>query len=175
MTRHLIACFCFLFLITASATAATRYEVLFAPDSGQPGALAVSIAEGEVATLTCVGDANFGVNVTVLPDTTSERTWRAFFREMGQQIVVPGPAHFAVGQLNVSPTNVAVTVEVRSADGGYTSNALALPQVQDGLYNVEMQASTDLVRWETVIPGEYLASSPQRYFRLRATRMDQTP
>jgi hypothetical protein len=87
----------------------------------------------------------------------------------GVQVVpvkVAGPASLkVVGQINVDDF---ATIEVTRA--GTASNATAIPQEAGTTWQVILEASTDLVNWTPVAPGDYPSASPQRFFRTRLVK-----
>jgi hypothetical protein len=60
------------------------------------------------------------------------------------------------------------TMEVTRA--GTASNATAIPQEAGTTWQVILEASTDLVNWTPVAPGDYPSASPQRFFRTRLVK-----
>lgn len=60
------------------------------------------------------------------------------------------------------------TIEVTRA--GTASNATAIPQEAGTTWQVILEASTDMVNWTPVPPGDYPSASPQRFFRTRLVK-----
>ena len=87
---------------------------------------------------------------------------------------IAGPASISFrlgwdgGGYGVSPDKQFATIEVNRA--GTASNAAAIPQEAGTVWQVILEASTDLVNWTPVPPGDYPAASPQRFFRTRLVK-----
>ena len=60
------------------------------------------------------------------------------------------------------------TVEVNRA--GIDGNPAAIPLEAGTTWQVILEASTDLVNWTPVAPGDYPSASPQRFFRTRLVK-----
>ena len=60
------------------------------------------------------------------------------------------------------------TVEVNRA--GVDGNPAAIPVEAGTTWQVILEASTDLVNWTAVAPGDYPSASPQRFFRTRLVK-----
>lgn len=84
-------------------------------------------------------------------------------------VKLAGPA---VIKARIGPTTPAqtglMTVEVTRA--GTASSPAAVPLEAGATYNVMLEASSDLVNWTSVSPGDYAADSPQRFFRTRMVK-----
>lgn len=89
---------------------------------------------------------------------------------MVNYLVVPvkvvGPASLKmVGQ---NGSEGFATIEVTRA--GTASNATVIPQEAGTTWQVILEASTDLVNWTPVPPGDYPSASLQRFFRTRLVK-----
>jgi hypothetical protein len=82
-----------------------------------------------------------------------------------QAVKVVGPASL---KLVSTGRDGFATIEVNRA--GTASNATAIPQEAGTTWQVILEASTDLVNWTPVAPGDYPSASPQRFFRTRLVK-----
>ena len=53
---------------------------------------------------------------------------------------------------------------------GTASSPTPIPQEAGTVWQVILEASSDLVNWTAVVPGDYPSSTPQRYFRTRLVK-----
>ncbi len=93
------------------------------------------------------------------------------FRELGSlgtytytytanPIKIVGPRSFKVAINPGTGLTEFATFEVNRA--GTASNATAIPLEAGTTWQVILEASTDLVNWTPVAPGDYPSASPQR-------------
>lgn len=84
-------------------------------------------------------------------------------------VKIAGPA---VIKARIGPTTPVstglMTLDVTRA--GIASPPAAVPQEPGATYQVMLEASSDLVNWTSVNPGDYAAGSPQRFFRTRIAK-----
>ena len=83
---------------------------------------------------------------------------------------VAGPAtiKLSVGGAGSASGAVFATFNVHRA--GTASGPVPIPQEAGTTWQVILEASSDLVNWITVNPGDFPASTPQRYFRTRLVK-----
>lgn len=62
---------------------------------------------------------------------------------------------------------VAVTLRITRQAEQIFSEPVILPAVTDQNYTVELQTSTDLTNWISAVPGDYLGSATNRFFRVK--------
>ena len=64
---------------------------------------------------------------------------------------------------------VAVTVKIMSEASQVVSPPLVLP-VDDEIFSISLETSTDMQDWVPAFPGDYLGSSNHRFFRVKAIK-----
>ncbi|WAC19055.1 hypothetical protein OVA24_17650 [Luteolibacter sp. SL250] len=65
--------------------------------------------------------------------------------------------------------DVFLVLQITRAGQHLFSDSLVTPGSADAKYDVVLETSTDMVNWSPGAPGEYLGSTGQRFFRVRAT------
>ena len=81
--------------------------------------------------------------------------------------IVAGPAKIRLRSIRVEATFATVNV----TRGGVPSGTIVVPEDDlDAVYDVFLEASTDLRDWVRVIPGDYAASGAARFFRVRLVK-----
>ena len=83
-------------------------------------------------------------------------------------IKIVGPGSLKIKHNPGSGIPGFATFEVNRA--GTASNATAIPLEAGTTWQVILEASTDLVNWTPVAPGDYPSASPQRFFRTRLVK-----
>jgi hypothetical protein len=83
------------------------------------------------------------------------------------KIAGPATVKARIGPFTPVQTGL-ITVDVTRA--GLASPPAAIPMEAGATYQVILEASTDLVNWTAVSPGDYAAASPQRFFRTRMVK-----
>ena len=83
-----------------------------------------------------------------------------------------GPATLSIGGADgVYGIRIVSTVHnqnVTTAVDGTPSNAVVIPSDANGSVSIILETSTDLITWTAANPGTYGASTPNRFFRVRA-------
>lgn len=72
-----------------------------------------------------------------------------------------------VGTYGSTTLPVAVTVKITSQTSEAVSPPMVLP-VDDSIFSVSLETSTDMQEWVSAFPGDYLGSSNRRFFRVKA-------
>lgn len=145
-----------------TATLADEAVTLIAPDQNPSPAL--TLAQGDVAELKfmSVGQGSAfhvkagGVDFNFFaqsPATTGP-------------VTVAGPAEIRYSSGGAFPA--FATFSVKRA--GTASGPVPIPQEAGTTWTVILEASSDLVNWTAVQPGDYPSSTPQRYFRTRLVK-----
>lgn len=95
------------------------------------------------------------------PDPTSKN---ATFTGATRAALTTGP-----GADNPLPGNagIAVTLRITRAADETFSDPVIMPAITDGNYTVELETSTDLTNWIPAVPGDYLGSATNRFFRVK--------
>jgi len=110
------------------------------------------------------------VNVTVSGKTYTP--WQAIgtaVPQLAQRIVIAGPAEIKLNcGAGGQPGSAIATFDVTRA--GTASGPVPIPQEAGTVWQVILEASSDLTNWTAVQPGDYPSSTPQKYFRTRMVR-----
>ena len=86
-------------------------------------------------------------------------------------VKVAGPAviKMKIGyDANAAPSKGIATIEVNRA--GTAGTPTGIPLEAGTTWQVILEASTDLVNWTAVAPGDYPSATPQRFFRTRLVK-----
>ena len=72
-----------------------------------------------------------------------------------------------------TPDQGFVTLRILQKGEELVSNPVLLPAAADSRYEISLESSTDLQNWSPAAPGEYLGSSTQRFFRVKAVLKEE--
>jgi hypothetical protein len=97
-------------------------------------------------------------------------TFSIFTTTSSRPLSVAGPAtiKLTVGGAGSESGAAFATFNVHRA--GTASGPVPIPQEAGTTWQVILEASSDLVNWSAVTPGDFPSSTPQRYFRTRLVR-----
>ncbi len=119
--------------------------------AGGPGSAQVMITAGGTTIGVVTAVANSGANST--PTYTLN------------PVKIAGPATV---KFQASQAPHFATFKICRA--GTASGPVPIPQEAGTTWSVILEASSDLVNWTAVQPGDYPSSTPQRYFRTRLVK-----
>lgn len=75
--------------------------------------------------------------------------------------VIPGVAGAGTG---------AVTVKIVPQASELVSEPVVLPLIEDQIFTISVETSVDMTNWAPAAPGDFLATSSHRFFRLKAVQ-----
>lgn len=174
MSRFILCCI--LPLLFPAALIADRYVTVTASSP-------LVIAAGETAlVVSYVGSPSAPMSYTPtggtsttfqLEQTGALQTTRAA-PSISNPLIFTGPATLSVttttGGLGVRIVTTVHSTSVAASESGMPSNAVVIPSEVEGLVSIILESSTDLVTWTAATPGNYGASTSNRFFRVRAVQ-----
>jgi len=180
---------CFVAAISACSTlhaAETFTLVVNAPSNSAGESAAIVLNAGDTAELkfaspslnpqnnsttlrvsATIGNSSFDLPSLVPISATVSENYSAWAANP-IKIVGPGSIKLKLSGGSTSARSEFATFEVNRA--GTASNATAIPLEAGTTWQVILEASTDLVNWTPVAPGDYASASPQRFFRTRLVK-----
>ncbi len=165
------AIFAFVISICSPVTGAEFFTLVASKSADASGdSQTITINAGDTAELkyTSVNSPNDPLSLVVITQGKTFSLW-PYLNGAVSPVKVAGPAQIRLHYHSDGWTESALaTIEVNRA--GTASNAAAIPQEAGTVWQVILEASSDLVNWSPVNPGDYPASSPQRYFRTRLVK-----
>ena len=132
--------------------------------------VSLAVTNGQVAKIVSAGfvgsawvQINIGTNLISLPAFQYGSV-----TNMPLPLIVAGPAF-----VSVIPTSgyAFCTVAIDTPCGSFTPRtAVVIPADSGGPVNIILESSTDLITWNSALPGTYGTSTTNRFFRVRAQR-----
>lgn len=84
-------------------------------------------------------------------------------------IVIAGPRTFAIkaGNRPDCAFTYKITTDSQTATASVSSQAVVIPSTGISNADIIFESSTDLVSWTAAVAGNYLPTTPKRFFRVR--------
>ena len=76
--------------------------------------------------------------------------------------------------VSTSTKKAVVTVKIMTQASQTVSTPMVLPPVDDEIYTITLETSTDMKNWVPAYPGDYLGNGSHRFFRVKAVRKPAT-